>query len=162
MVENWKDVVGYEGLYQVSDIGNVRRNMVNLKAGIGKNGYPLVVLSKNGKTKSHYVHRLVAEAFIPNPHEFKCINHKDESRDNNRVSNLEWCDYRYNNSYGHRMIKEVATKSRAVEQWLNGKIVRVWSSTKEAERNGYRSGCISLCCNGKRVSHLGYEWRWSL
>lgn len=162
MVETWKDIKGYEGLYQVSDVGNVRRNGVNLKPGIGKNGYPLVVLSKNGRVKTVLVHRIVAETFIPNPSNFKCVNHKDETRDNNRVHNLEWCDHRYNNSYGHRMMKEVAKKSRAVEQWLQGELVQVWSSTKEAERNGYSSGCISLCCNGKRPSHLGYEWRWSL
>lgn len=162
MFEEWRDIEDYEGLYQVSNLGNVRRNGANLRQGIGKNGYPLVTLSKNGKTKSYYVHRLVAVAFIPNPNNLKCINHKDESRDNNRVQNLEWCDYRYNNAYGHRMMKEIATKSRAVEQWLNGKLIRVWSSTKEAGRHGYRSGCISLCCNGKRWSHNGYEWRWSL
>ena len=162
MFEEWKDIKGYEGLYQVSNLGNVRRNGKNLRPGISKIGYPLVVLSKNGKAKSIFVHKLVAIAFLPNPNNLKCVNHKDESRGNNRADNLEWCDHRYNNSYGHRMMKEVATKSRAVEQWLNGKIVRTWSSTKEAERNGYSSGCISLCCNGKRLSHLGYEWRWSL
>lgn len=110
MVETWKDIKGYEGLYQVSDVGNVRRNGVNLKPGIGKNGYPLVVLSKNGRVKTVLVHRIVAETFVPNPSNFKCVNHKDETRDNNRVHNLEWCDHRYNNSYGHRMMKEVAKK----------------------------------------------------
>lgn len=162
MTEIWRDIDGYVGLYQVSNYGNVRRNGVNLKPGIGKNGYPLVVLSRGGKTKSRYVHWLVATTFIPNPNKFRCINHKDETRNNNHVDNLEWCTYAYNNSYGTRLIREILTKSRAVEQWNNGKLVRIWSSTKEAERNGYRSGCISLCCNGKRHSHNGYEWRWSL
>lgn len=162
MLEIWKEIEGYEGLYQVSNLGNVRSQNKTLTPGIGKNGYPLVVLSKNGKTKSFYVHKLVALAFIPNPNNLKCINHKDEGRANNRVDNLEWCDYNYNNSYGTRRLREVQTKSRKVEQLENGRLVKVWSSTREAQRNGFVSGCISLCCNGKRQSHKGYEWQWSL
>ena len=162
MLEIWKDIEGYEGMYQVSNFGNVKREDRHLKPGIGENGYPLVVLSKEGKTKSFYVRRLVASAFLPNPNNLKCINHKDETRTNNRVDNLEWCSYKYNNSYGTRLLREILTKSRKVEQLKNGILIKVWSSTREAQRNGFRSGCISLCCNGKRSSHQGYEWRWSL
>lgn len=161
-METWKDVPDYEGIYQVSNLGNVRSRNKTLTPGIATNGYPLVTLSKNGKTKSFTVHKLVALAFIPNPNNLKCINHKDECRTNNRVDNLEWCDYRYNNAYGTRLLREIMTKSRKVEQFKNGRLVRVWSSTREAHRNGFRSGCISLCCNGHRHSHKGYEWRWSL
>lgn len=161
-MEIWKDVPDYEGIYQVSNYGNVRRDGKHLKPGIGSHGYPLVVLSKGGKTKSFTVHRLVASAFLPNPNNMKCVNHKDESRTNNHVDNLEWCSFKYNNAYGTRLLREISTKSQRVEQWKNGVLVKVWSSTREAHKNGFVSGCISLCCNGKRKSHKGYEWRWSL
>lgn len=161
MVENWKDVVGYEGLYEVSNFGNVRRGNRLLSPGVGSNGYPLVTLSKNGKTRSTTVHRLVATAFIPNPHGYPFINHRDETRTNNHVDNLEWCTPRYNNVYGNAKLKDAAVKSRPVEQLLSGVVVKRWSSTKEAARAGYWSGCISECCNKKRLTHKGYEWRWA-
>ena len=161
-MEVWKDVPGYEGLYQVSNLGNVMRDGKKLSPGIGSHGYPSVVLSKGGKTKPYCVHRLVALSFIPNPNNFKCVNHKDENRNNNRVENLEWCSYRYNNAYGTRRVREITTKSRQVEQLKNGVLIKVWSSTRDAHKHGFISGCISLCCNGKRGSQKGYEWQWSL
>lgn len=158
-MEVWCDIRGYEGLYQVSNEGRVRRGNHVLKPGV-KNKYLFVVLSANGKKTNAYVHRLVAQAFIPNPSGLGFVNHKDECRENNHFSNLEWCTQEYNNGYGTRTAREVQTKSRAVMQMLNGVCIRLWSSTKDAQRNGFRSGCISLCCNGKRKSHQGYEWRW--
>ena len=118
----WKDVIGYEGLYQVSDCGEVRSlaRLVTanchgtfakrqspskvLTQGIcGRDKtYYSVVLSKNGKTKTFLVHRLVAEAFIPNPENKPQINHKDENGHNNNVQNLEWVDAKYNSNYGTR------------------------------------------------------------
>lgn len=102
--EHWKDIEGYDGLYQVSDLGRVRSKHSGewkiLKCGKNNNGYLQVGLCKDRKRKCVTVHRLVAQAFIPNDDETKNeINHIDECKQNNRVSNLEYCDRSYNNSY---------------------------------------------------------------
>lgn len=108
MIEIWKDILGYEGLYQVSNLGNVRSLNYRrsgktklLKQGTD-NGYKRVELSKNGKKKKYWVHRLVAISFISNPNNYKEVNHKDEDKSNNNVNNLEWCTREYNNNYGTR------------------------------------------------------------
>lgn len=104
-MEIWKDIVGYEGLYQVSNEGNVRTTKRQgtkgglLKIGIS-NKYCFVRLCKNGKKKPFWIHRLVAQAFIPNPNELPIINHKDQNPSNNMVDNLEWCTTKYNMNYG--------------------------------------------------------------
>lgn len=105
-MEVWKDVVGYEGLYEVSNAGHVRSlhwyggdNVVLLKSNKRKNGYLSLCLTKNGKHKTYLVHRIVAEAFIPNPDGLEMINHKDENKANNKVENLEWCTRSYNQKY---------------------------------------------------------------
>lgn len=106
MQEIWKDVCGYEGLYQVSSFGNVksvnRKKQILLKLKKNKEGYCRVGLSKNKKQKWFSVHKLVAMAFLENVENFPCINHKDENKLNNQVENLEWCSYKYNNNYGMR------------------------------------------------------------
>lgn len=111
----WKDIPGYEGKYQVSNTGRVRSlnygrtgKIKVLKQGTKDNGYKVVVIYKNGKRKKYLVHRLVAQAFIPNPNNYPIINHKDENKTNNAVWNLEWCTYEYNVNYGNckQKIKE--------------------------------------------------------
>lgn len=117
-MEVWKDIENYEGLYQISNFGNVKsltRQVYTsnpkftgyrvlreklLRPGKTKDGYSSVVLRKDGKGKSYYVHRLVAEAFLQNPHNLPEINHKDENKENNHVNNLEWCTHIYNGNYG--------------------------------------------------------------
>ena len=96
-MEVWKDIQGYNGNYQVSDCGHVRSMSFNrtgvtkvLKTNKHRNGYFSVLLFDNGKRKRLYIHRLVAEAFIPNPFNFPQVNHKDEDKSNNHVDNLEW------------------------------------------------------------------------
>lgn len=122
MEEIWKDIEGFEGYYQVSSYGRVKscarcictggrtnHEISNLKERILKcnnaDVYPGVVLCKEGKTFSKTVHRLVAQAFIPNPDNLPCINHKDCNPHNNCVDNLEWCTYKYNNEYDDRINK---------------------------------------------------------
>lgn len=106
--EIWKDIEGYNGYYQVSNHGNVKSLKGNVERilKISKHsGYPIVTLSKNCICKTFLVHRLVAEAFIPNPDNLPIINHKDNSRDNNVASNLEWCTQKYNVNYSKHKMK---------------------------------------------------------
>lgn len=124
MKEVWKDIQGYEGLYQVSNLGRVRHLPYTIKWG-GKlehrplkemnqhknsNGYCIVILSKNSKSKKFLVHRLIAQAFIPNPDNLPEVNHIDEDKSNNKVNNLEWCDRKYNVNYGTRTERAVKTR----------------------------------------------------
>ena len=100
--EIWKDVKGYEGLYQVSNFGKVKSFKESAKFGnpyLINSGFHVVTLYLKDRTKRKFqVHRLVAETFIPNPENLPCVNHKDENKLNNCVSNLEWCTYQYNNN----------------------------------------------------------------
>lgn len=180
-VEVWKDIKDYEGLYQSSTFGRARsldtyRKGKNdslrfckgkiLKPSTNKDGYLQVKLFKNGKKKAYYVHRLVAEAFIPNPDNLPCVNHKDENPQNNSVNNLEWCSYTYNNNYGTRNEK-VAEKntngkrSKTVLQYdLEGNFIKEWQSTRECERNGFKQGNVAACCRGKLKKHKDFIWRY--
>lgn len=129
MEEIWKDIKGYENLYQVSNFGNVRpkARIVESKNGVvkeingkilkkweDKKGYLYVSLCKNGESKNYTVHRLVLTAFIENKDNLPCINHKDENKQNNKLENLEWCTYLYNSNYGSCRSK-ISQKAR--ERW---------------------------------------------
>lgn len=124
--EIWKDISGYEGLYQVSNLGRIKslkgyyhRKEKILKSGI-RNGYYVINLSKKRERKSYQVHRLVAQAFIPNPDNYLIINHKDENPLNNYVGNLEWCSQKHNvcwSSYKMRKRKGI-THSNTNEKYI--------------------------------------------
>lgn len=174
MMEIWKDIKDYEGLYQVSSYGRVRslgnggthKTSRILKSAKNTWGYLRVQLWKNGKGKSCFVHRLVAETFLPNPLNLPQVNHKDENPSNNNVSNLEFCDQKYNINYGNRN-KKVSNKmtngklSKPVLQFSKtGDFIREWSSTRECERNGFDNSAVGRCCNGKQKSHKGYKWKY--
>ena len=110
-MEEWKNVIGYEGLYEVSNKGNVRNVRRNTLLRFSNNqGYIQVWLYKNGIRTGLKVHRLVAQAFIPNPDNLPEVNHKDENPINNSVNNLEWCDHKYNVNYGHRTENAINTR----------------------------------------------------
>lgn len=116
LVEQWRPIEGYEGLYEVSNLGRVKslgndknRKEKILRPVMTKKGYLQLFLSKEGKAKRFFVHRLVAQAFIPNPEGLPQINHKDENPSNNRVENIEWCDCKYNINYGTHKERQVQT-----------------------------------------------------
>ena len=154
--EVWRDVKSFEGLYEVSNKGNVRSvDRINhigrrysgrtLRPGYSANGYLQVQLCENGIRKNKYIHRLVAEAFIPNPNNFPEVNHMDEVKDNNDVRNLEWCTSEYNNNYGTR-IERISKKVRAINV-ETGEVV-VFNSTEEAGRKGYAQSGVAAACKG--------------
>lgn len=111
-MEIWKDIQGYDGLYQVSNIGRVkslnysRTGKEKILKPCKANGYLQVYLYKEGKSKMYKIHRLVAMAFIPNPDNLPCVNHIDEDKSNNCEDNLEWCTVAYNNTYGTRIQRQ--------------------------------------------------------
>lgn len=110
-MEEWKNVIGYEGLYEVSNFGNVRNVRRNTLLRFSNNqGYLQVYLYKNGIRAGLKVHRLVAQAFIPNPYNLPQVNHRDENKTNNIAENLEWCDVAYNINYGHRTENAISTR----------------------------------------------------
>lgn len=179
--EIWKDIEGYEGLYQVSNKGRVKRLASYISNGkgeyfkeehvlsLGKNkqGYCQVGLSKNNKIKSFRVHRLVAKAFIHNPQNKKEVNHINELKDDNRVENLEWCTSSENSRHGTRNERITKTKrkngafyERSVIQVdaKTGEYIRKWKSISDAEKAGFDSGHISACCKKKLRTHKGYKW----
>lgn len=171
--EYWKPVVGYENLYEVSNLGRIRsfdrwvkskngsiricRGRI-LKPYTNKDGYLCVVLSKNNKQKTFRVNRLVAQAFLDNPNNLPQVNHKDENKQNNNVENLEFCDCKYNINFGTAIARRSKTISKAVVQYtLDGTFVREWPSAMDAEREGgFRSECICMCCKGKIKTHKGF------
>lgn len=158
--EIWQPVKGYEN-YEISNLGRVKslkygrdRIMKPMKDG---GGYLQVGLYKDGKRKILSVHRLVATAFIPNPLELPEINHRNEDKTNNCVSNIEWCSAKYNSNYGSRNKRSAAARinhpdrSKAVEASRFSDFREIclrFPSTAEAGRNGYKFQCVAACCRG--------------
>lgn len=147
--EIWKSIENYDGLYEVSNFGCVRsldrivfqqgRNQVyrgTIMTPFKNNrGYYCIRLSKENKKKTFSVHRLVAKAFIPNPKNYPCVNHKDENPQNNNVQNLEWCTNEYNVNYGTATYRRAIKMGKCVAQYnKNGKLVSTFYSVNEAER----------------------------
>lgn len=176
-MEEWRDIEGYEGLYQVSNKGRVKsldkyvdnrwgtKQFVKGKVltNVKTQGYWYVGLNKNGKYKRHRIHRLVAEAFIPNPNNLLEVNHKDENPDNNTVENLEWCDHSYNINYGTRN-KRVGYHflKKVCKMDLNGLTLKIYASLTEASNdNNLSISRISDCCNNKPHCLTGGGFKWS-
>ena len=178
MEEIWKDIAGYEGKYQVSNLGRVRSldRMVRRKNGYilrckgqlieptnHKSGYIYIGLTKDGKKNTLKLHRIVATAFIPNPDNLPHVNHKDENPKNNRADNLEWCNAEYNNSYGNHI--ERCKRHRAVEQYtLDWKLVTTYPSIIEASKAvGISRALIGNVCSKRlhQKSAGGYRWRYA-
>lgn len=166
-MEIWKDIEGYEGLYQISNWGRVRSLKYKggskeriLKPCISGRGYLYVSLCKNHKRKNHYIHRLVGKAFLDNPDNLNEINHKDEDKKNNHANNIEWCDRKYNCNYGTAIQRMTKTLSRTIYQYtLDGELLNEWQSMHEIQRKlGYDRRSISKCCRGLFKQSHGYKW----
>ena len=168
MVEEWRDIKGFEGFYQVSNFGRVRsldclkpapmnskrktyiKKGTILKTNTDKRGYEIVRLNYHGKHRQTRIHRLVAEAFIDNPNRFPAINHIDENKKNNMVENLEWCSYSYNSRYSNaRKIVGINIKTGNVTKY---------DCILDAVKDGFVGSNISAVCRGKRKQHKGYKW----
>lgn len=165
MTEVFKDINGYEGLYQVSNLGNVKSlNYLRtgkeriLKPG-ERRGYLYVTLCKDIKHKNYDIQRLVADAFIPNPLHLPCINHKDENKHNNFIENLEWCTYSYNNTYNNRHLKVAEKQSIAI---YCVELNKVFPSTREACRiTGIHHQNINKCLKGRYKTAGGFHWTYA-
>ncbi len=176
MYEEFKQIVGYEGLYEVSNIGNVKSCSRLVKCGKGfkvikehlvaqkddNRGYLTVNLWKNNKLAHHKVHRLVASAFIPNPNNYRDVNHKDENKYNNSVENLEWLSHKDNLNFGTRNKRANNTRSKAVQQIdkITNETLATYKNAYIAEnQTGIKECSISECCRNKRKSAGGYKWQ---
>lgn len=168
-MEIWKDIEGYEGLYKVSNLGNIKSLNYHrsgkeriLKPGKDRYEYLLVKLYKEGKCKRFSVHRLVAQAFISNPDNLPQVNHKDEDKINNSIENLEWCDSKYNNNFGTR--NQRAALNRINHPSLSRPVRCIetevfYQSISEASRKtGIAFQNISSCCLGNRKTAGKRHW----
>lgn len=183
MCEIWKDIKGYENLYQVSNYGRIK-SICHSWIGFGKDiicktkekiravktnkaGYEQVILFKNNISKTFLVHRLVAEAFIPNPNNLPQINHKNCLKTDNRSTNLEWCDATYNINYADRT-KKASSKTRngvlskpVLQYNLKLELIAEYPSTMEAQRQtGFNKGNISNCCLGRQKTAYNFIWKY--
>lgn len=170
MDEQWKDISGYEGLYQVSSCGRVKSfkkwkrakcpDEYILKHHLHNKGYHSVTLYKGKEKHKYLVHRLVADAFLPNEKNLPQVNHIDENIDNNAVENLEWCTALYNNCYGTAKFRAMVTVGRPVEQRLiNGQLLATYISTSVAQEiTGVSRREIAACVRGKLDSAGGFVW----
>ena len=179
MEEVWKDIVGYEGLYQVSNLGRVksleryehfgnttrRRNETIIKQKTNRNGYKSFSICKNGERKSVLTHGVQAKAFLPNPNNYPCVNHKDENKENNFIlvnedgsinpekSNLEWCSYHQNVTYGSRKPKKVLA-------YRDGELIGIFDEQIIAAKVlGLKFAGVSKCCRGVTDCYKGYVFR---
>lgn len=146
-----RDIPGYEGLYAITTDGYVwsYRSKKFLKPQNNGHGYLYITLCNNKGKKHFYIHRLVGEAYIPNPNDLPQINHKDLDTSNNAFSNLEWCDAKYNANYSH------CKRVQCVETGV------IYNSIKEAaEKNNLFDTSISAVCKGKQKTCGGYHWRY--
>lgn len=193
--EIWKIIDEYPN-YMVSNLGRVKslgnnkmRKEKILKCWVKKDGYVQIRLNKYGKGKKYYVHRLVAEAFIPNPNNLPEVNHKDENKENNFVyinedgsvnlekSNLEYCDRKYNMNYGtliERAAEKIKGRTDIVEKRVakllkpiqqidleTGIVLKKWPSIVEVQRKlGYNQSCINNCLKGRTKTSYGYKWEY--
>ena len=184
MVEKWVNIENHPS-YFISNFGRVfskKSNKVMKNRVVSKNGYQQITLDNS----QLLVHRLVAQAFIPNPNNLPCVNNKDENPGNNDFRNLEWCTYKYNSNYGtnpirhskkmldrynndpdwkYDCIKRLAEiqkkkRKRVVQLDKFNNYLKTYESSYATEKDGHLSVHVCDCANGKRKTHHGYKWIW--
>ena len=184
MVEKWVNIENHPS-YFISNFGRVfskKSNKVMKNRVVSKNGYQQITLDNS----QLLVHRLVAQAFIPNPNNLPCVNHKDENPGNNDFRNLEWCTYKYNSNYGTnpsrhskkmldrynndpdwksdciKRLAEIQKKKRKSVVQLDkfNNYLKTYESSYATEKDGHLSVHVCDCANGKRKTHHGYKWIW--
>lgn len=175
--EVWKSIDGYDGYYEVSNLGNIRsvdRCVIasngakkyfkgqQLKTWHSHNGYVLCNLKKNGKSKTVRVNRIVAQTFIPNPYNHPVINHINFDKDDNCVDNLEWCSHKYNINYTYNNCMSKSQKHVLKLDPYTLQVLDEYISLADAARN---NNCyfqnISRCCYNKDYKCGGYKWRFA-
>lgn len=173
MKEIWKDIKNFEGIYQVSNLGNIKgidryvNSGINIKKRLikekkkkltkNKKGYLKVTLFKNGKGTTREVQRFVAETFIPNPNKLPQVNHIDGNKQNNNVNNLEWCTEKENSSHRTNILKKGMKKVKQYD--LNGNFIKEYESVKEASiQTGTKDYLISKVIHNKRNKTGNYKW----
>lgn len=169
-MEIWKDIEGYDN-YMVSNLGRVKSLKFNkeriLKPYKTEKGYLKISLIKNNRTKVFSIHRLVAQAFIPNIENKKEIDHINTVRDDNRVENLRWTNHKENcnnfttkQNYSKCRFSKLSTLAKCTFQFNNNmELIKKWNCTRDIERElGFSNKNISSCCNGKRKTAYGYKW----
>lgn len=164
--EVWKDIKGFEQFYQISNKGRIRSKDYYKPNGHGEyllkgrilkthknnRGYEFIRMNYKGKIKQAYIHRLVAEAFIDNPNNYKAVNHIDKNKENNCVDNLEWCTYSYNSRYSNsKKVKGTNLKTNEIV---------FYNAIIDSVKDGFVVSQIVACCKGKRKSHKGYKWEY--
>ena len=162
MAEEWRDVKDYEGCYQVSNYGRIKsyKNNLILKQRVYAK-YLYVCLCHNNKKEMKRVHRLVAQAFLPNPNNLPQVNHKDGNRENNNVNNLEWVTASQNIIHGYKMNLCYANEKKVLQYDLKGNLIKEWKSTMEIQRQlKYNNSCICACCNNRNKTAYGYIWKY--
>ena len=176
--EIWKNVVGFEGKYLISSKGRVISLGRTIYAGSGgykqskprlltksimRNGYYGVMLSDRDKriglnrTKPYYIHRLIAEAFIPNPHNKPMIDHINTDRTDNRVSNLRWCTQKENMN-NPITVKNNSHNEKVVQLSIDNRFIRQYPSMKATKNAGFNPACVSNCCRKTQLQHKGFRW----
>jgi len=168
--EIWRDIKGFEGLYQISIIGRVRSldrvdSRGNYRKGkaladvVSGNGYHQVNLWRDGKVEIKLTHRLMAKTFIPNPDNLPQVNHRDEDKGNNRVENLEWCTASYNTNYGTRNERAAKANEQAIHVTdRSGNRCLFESIEKASKVLGLKPNSVSDCLHGRQKTHRGYSF----
>lgn len=173
--EIWKPIEGYEGIYEISNLGRVKslarldtigrriRERI-MKCQPNKDGYLNITLKNENGKKTYLLHRLVAMHFVENPHGYDEINHIDVDPANPKASNLEWCTREYNVNYADAIEKTIkANQKKVIQLSKDNRYIKTHESIKDAAKEvKIPDSNITACCKGKRPSAGGFKWKYAI